>query len=74
MIKTGIPGPVEIVGRKGDETISKDLSQHKWTYKVGLKGVDENKVYSQASHWQSQDLPTNRMMTWYKVISIKLIH
>lgn len=66
MIQTGIPGPVEIVGKKGDETISKDLSKHKWIYKVGLQGFD-NKVYSQASKWLTDSLPTNRMMTWYKV-------
>ncbi|KAJ9183712.1 hypothetical protein P3X46_007527 [Hevea brasiliensis] len=69
LIKTGIPGPVELVGRKGDESIIKDLSAHKWSYKVGLHGL-ENKLYSldspQASKWQEHDLPTDRMMTWYK--------
>ncbi|KAJ9183728.1 hypothetical protein P3X46_007540 [Hevea brasiliensis] len=69
LIQAGIPGPVELVGRKGDESIIKDLSAHKWSYKVGLHGL-ENKLYSldspQASKWQEHDLPTNRMMTWYK--------
>ncbi|XAR51103.1 Beta-galactosidase [Bertholletia excelsa] len=68
-INSGLTGPVELVGRKGDETIIKDLSNHKWTYKVGLNGFDE-KVYSVdsqfAAKWESQDLPIKRMMTWYK--------
>ncbi|KAK9275963.1 hypothetical protein L1049_023238 [Liquidambar formosana] len=67
--QTGIPGPVELVGRKGDEAVIKDLSAHKWGYKVGLHGLD-NKLYSSdsryASKWQAEDLPTKRMMTWYK--------
>ncbi|KAL7096126.1 hypothetical protein ACP275_10G064100 [Erythranthe tilingii] len=68
-IRTGLPGPIEIIGRKGDETIIKDLSSHKWSYQVGLKGLD-NKFFntnnSSDHHWKSLDLPTNRMMTWYK--------
>ncbi|XP_050220184.1 beta-galactosidase 15-like [Mercurialis annua] len=66
---TGIPGPVELIGQKGDEKIIKDLSSHKWTYSVGLKGFD-NELFSSnsphASKWLDQDLPTNRTMTWYK--------
>ncbi|CAK9159233.1 unnamed protein product [Ilex paraguariensis] len=70
VIETGLPGPVEIVGRNGDESVVKDLSAHKWSYKVGLNGLDD-KLYSSAdsrfaSQWQAKDLPTNRMMTWYK--------
>ncbi|KAJ4825001.1 Beta-galactosidase 15 [Turnera subulata] len=66
MIQSGISGPVELVARNGDETIAKDLSSHKWTYKVGLSGL-ANKVYnSESLSWQEDDLPTNRMMTWYK--------
>lgn len=70
MIQSGVVGPVEIVGRKGDERIIKDLSAHKWSYKVGLHGYD-HKLFQvdspSAPKWQSDDLPTNRMMTWYKV-------
>ncbi|CAK9171385.1 unnamed protein product [Ilex paraguariensis] len=69
VIQTGIPGPVEIIGRKGDESIIKDLSAHNWSYKVGLNGEDD-KLYSTDSHyasiWQAADLPTERRMTWYK--------
>ncbi|GFY98543.1 beta-galactosidase 15 [Actinidia rufa] len=66
---TGIPGPVVLIGRKDDESIIKDLSSHKWSYKVGLHGLD-NVLYSTdsryASKWQADNLPINRMMTWYK--------
>ncbi|XP_058221128.1 beta-galactosidase-like [Rhododendron vialii] len=69
MIESGLPGPVELIGRKGDESVIKDLSSHKWTYEVGLHGLD-NKVYSldsrYPSKWQAENLPINRMMTWYK--------
>ncbi|KAJ7979214.1 Beta-galactosidase [Quillaja saponaria] len=69
VIKSGIPGPVELIGRKGDERVVKDLSSHKWSYRVGLHGL-ENKFFSldspSASNWESNDLPVNRMMTWYK--------
>lgn len=58
-----------IVGTKGDEQVIKDLSAHKWTYKVGLRGM-EHKYYSKdsklATKWAANDLPTNKMMTWYK--------
>ncbi|VFQ63388.1 unnamed protein product [Cuscuta campestris] len=69
MAGTGISGPVEIVGRNGDETITKDLSSHKWSYKVGLHG-ESLKLFSNesrfASQWQSENLPVNTKMTWYK--------
>lgn len=71
MIQTGIPGPVQLVVQKGDETIIKDLSSYKWTYKVGLNGL-EDKFYDldslQAWKWQAQQFPINRNFTWYKVI------
>ncbi|KAJ8532098.1 hypothetical protein K7X08_012021 [Anisodus acutangulus] len=35
-IQSGIAGPVEIIGKKGDESIIKDLSAHKWSYKVAV--------------------------------------
>lgn len=70
MIQTGIPGPVELVGRTGDETIIKDLSSHNWSYKVGLHGL-ENELFSSdsthASDWQVEQLPIHRNLTWYKV-------
>ena len=50
LVQNGISGPVEIVGRKGDERVVKDLSSHQWTYQVGLHGLD-NKLYSTDSHY-----------------------
>ncbi|KAK4779938.1 hypothetical protein SAY87_016044 [Trapa incisa] len=68
-IRSGVVGSVEIIGRIGDETITKDLSGHKWSYKVGLHGYD-HKLFEPdsalASKWKSGDLPTNKMVTWYK--------
>ncbi|XP_011660030.1 beta-galactosidase 15 isoform X2 [Cucumis sativus] len=69
LIQSGIVGPVQLIGRHGDETIIKDLSNHKWSYEVGLHGF-ENRLFSPesrfATKWQSGNLPVNRMMTWYK--------
>ncbi|KAK6941269.1 D-galactoside/L-rhamnose binding SUEL lectin domain [Dillenia turbinata] len=67
MTPAGVVSPVEIVGVNGDETVTKDLSAHKWTYKVGLKGL-ANKLYSVDSPttWETKDLPIDKMMTWYK--------
>ncbi|KAL2530667.1 Beta-galactosidase 7 [Forsythia ovata] len=69
VVQSGISGPVEIIGRKGDETIIKDLSLHKWSYKTGLHGLD-NKIYNSDSkfsaQWNSDNLPLNKMLTWYK--------
>ncbi|KAL5786545.1 hypothetical protein ACOSQ2_008937 [Xanthoceras sorbifolium] len=69
LVQSGIPGPVELVGRKGDERIVKDLSGHKWSYRVGLRGM-EDKLYGTQSdnqtNWLSEELPTKRRMTWYK--------
>ncbi|KAJ8767433.1 hypothetical protein K2173_017477 [Erythroxylum novogranatense] len=64
---SGIKGPVQIIGRKGDETIIKDLSGHKWNYIVGLQGLDEQRLYSSnSSKWNEDNLPNKRMMTWFK--------
>ncbi|KAJ1439952.1 Glycoside hydrolase, family 35 [Sesbania bispinosa] len=67
----GLVGPIEVIGRKDDETIIKDLSSHKWTYKVGLHGWDnrffsEDSLFASASKWESDQLPINKMFTWYK--------
>ncbi|KAK7291786.1 hypothetical protein RIF29_07206 [Crotalaria pallida] len=67
----GLVGPVEVVSRKGDETIIKDLSAHKWMNKVGLHGwhneyFSEDSIFAPPSKWESEDLPSNRMLTWYK--------
>lgn len=69
--KTGVCGYVDIIGRKGDETITKDLSTNQWIYKDNLHGLD-NQLYSKkskfAAQWQLGYLPVNRSMTWYKVL------
>ena len=68
MQPAGIVGPVVLIGKNGDETVIKDLSAHKWSYKVGLHGLT-NKLFSseKATKWSSENLPVNRMLTWYKV-------
>ncbi|GAB4846773.1 Beta-galactosidase 7 [Ancistrocladus abbreviatus] len=65
LIPNDIPGPVQLIGSRGDEKVIKDLSSHKWTHKVGLDGLDKH-LYDEKSSWQVEDLPTNGMMTWYK--------
>lgn len=72
----GLPGPIQIVSIKGDETILKDLSEHKWTYQAGLQGLDKEQLFNSsanvasASEWKSEDIPVDRMLTWYKVKSL----
>ncbi|XP_033132309.1 beta-galactosidase 15-like [Brassica rapa] len=63
----GITGPIFITGRNGDETIVKDLSAHKWSYKTGLNGF-ENQLFrtESMSKWSVESVPFNRTMTWYK--------
>ncbi|CAD5194786.1 unnamed protein product [Musa acuminata subsp. malaccensis] len=65
--KAGIDGgPVELIGN-GKEKI--DLTKNKWSYKIGLNG-EMSKIYlPSASHglnWNSDRLPINKSMTWYK--------
>ncbi|KAG4932279.1 hypothetical protein JHK87_046281 [Glycine soja] len=67
----GLVGPIELVSVKGEETIIKNLSSHKWSYKIGLHGWDhklfsDDSPFAAQSKWESQKLPTNRMLTWYK--------
>ncbi|XP_010518958.1 PREDICTED: beta-galactosidase 15-like [Tarenaya hassleriana] len=63
----GITGPVEIVGWNGDETVVKNLSGHKWSYKTGLDGFQDQLFSSEtSSKWSEESVPFNRMMTWYK--------
>ncbi|XP_048591521.1 beta-galactosidase 15-like [Brassica napus] len=63
----GITGPISITGRNVDETIVKDLSAHKWSYKTGLNGF-ENQLFrtESVSKWSVESVPFNRTMTWYK--------
>nr|VDC99537.1 unnamed protein product [Brassica rapa] len=63
----GITGPIFITGINGDETIVKDLSAHKWSYKTGLNGFDNQLFRTEAmSKWSVENVPFNRTMTWYK--------
>ncbi|XP_048590886.1 beta-galactosidase 15-like [Brassica napus] len=66
-VPTGITGPISIIGRNSDETIVKDLSAHKWSYKTGLNGF-ENQLFrtESPSKWSAESVPLNRSMTWYK--------
>uniref|UniRef100_M4CFZ6 Beta-galactosidase n=1 Tax=Brassica campestris TaxID=3711 RepID=M4CFZ6_BRACM len=63
----GITGPIFITGINGDETIVKDLSAHKWSYKTGLNRF-ENQLFRTESmfKWSVESVPFNRTMTWYK--------
>ncbi|KAF3522919.1 hypothetical protein F2Q69_00048927 [Brassica cretica] len=63
----GITGPIFITGINGDETIVKDLPAHKWSYKTGLNGF-ENQLFRTKSmfKWSVESVPFNRTMTWYK--------
>ncbi|XP_021902005.1 beta-galactosidase 7 isoform X2 [Carica papaya] len=68
LTQAGVPGPVEIVGHKGDETIIKDLSSNKWSYKIGLNGLD-NQLFNpdcKRVKWSMDNVPVNRNLTWYK--------
>ena len=47
-----------------------DLSSNTWTYKVGLAGIDEHKMYDdQLQHKWNEGDPVNREFVWYKVCS-----
>ncbi|KAF8111934.1 hypothetical protein N665_0070s0004 [Sinapis alba] len=63
----GITGPISIIGRNGDETIVKDLSAHKCSYKTGLNGFEHQLFRTESmSKWSVESVPFNRTMTWYK--------
>ncbi|ESQ33661.1 hypothetical protein EUTSA_v10006871mg [Eutrema salsugineum] len=57
-VPAGITGPVFIIGRNGDETVVKDLSAHKWNYKTGLSGFDNQLFSSESpSTWSGESAP-----------------
>ncbi|KAH6828560.1 beta-galactosidase 7 [Perilla frutescens var. hirtella] len=66
LARAGLIGPIEIVGRRGDETIIMDLSNHKWTYQKGLDDEQFSYRAKSTTKWRSDNLPINRSMTWYK--------
>ncbi|XVF88935.1 hypothetical protein PTKIN_Ptkin19aG0091000 [Pterospermum kingtungense] len=67
--RTGILTPVKLILEKGNNTIVKDLSSNKWSYKIGMDGftkkIYETKVCSKIN-WSSDSLRLNRNFTWYK--------
>ncbi|KAI9114113.1 hypothetical protein K1719_014763 [Acacia pycnantha] len=74
---TGLVGPIEVVGKKGNETIIKDLASHKWHYGIGLDGWEKkffSEEFSSKNKWASDHLPINRSFTWYKVLdNLKIV-
>ncbi|KAG6791092.1 hypothetical protein POTOM_000203 [Populus tomentosa] len=65
---SGITGPVELIGYHGDdEVVVKDLSSQKWSYKIGLEGLNQELYSSQSLKWQEDSFPVNRTLTWYHV-------
>ncbi|KAL2897721.1 Beta-galactosidase 7 [Bienertia sinuspersici] len=71
MVPNGITGPVNLLGKRGDETVIKDLSSHVWSNSIGLRGIDHDMLFSERSRyvnrWKtSGNLPINTQMTWYK--------
>lgn len=68
LVPSGITGPVELIGYHGDdETVVKDLSSQKWSYKIGPEGLNQELYSSQSLKWQEDSFPVNRTLTWYKV-------
>ncbi|XP_073155787.1 beta-galactosidase 15-like [Henckelia pumila] len=69
-VGTGLPGPIEIITRQGDETIIKDLTGHEWSYKIGIDGFNheiyDSHAKSGSDQWQSGEFPVDQMFTWYK--------
>ncbi|KAL9407198.1 hypothetical protein Peur_004170 [Populus x canadensis] len=69
LVPSGITGPVELIGYHGDdETVVKDLSSQKWSYKIGLEGLNQELYSSQSLKWQEDSFPVNRNLTWYKTV------
>lgn len=69
LVPSGITGPVELIGYHGDdETVAKDLSSQKWSYKIGLEGLNQELYSSQSLKWQEDSFPVNRTLTWYKTV------
>ncbi|KAK9102398.1 hypothetical protein Sjap_019652 [Stephania japonica] len=69
-VTTGIEAVQLISKGSNNNDVVKDLSTNKWVYRVGLHG-EEKQLYSvesqlHSSRWQEQNLPINRLFTWYK--------
>ncbi|KAK9697359.1 hypothetical protein RND81_08G032500 [Saponaria officinalis] len=72
MVPTGITGPVELLGIRGDETVVKNLTLHTWSYSTGLQGLDRDMLFSEralfSTRWRpsSGNFRINTTLTWYK--------
>ncbi|KAK9697308.1 hypothetical protein RND81_08G029000 [Saponaria officinalis] len=72
MVPTGITGPVELLGIRGDVTVIKNLTLHTWSYSTGLQGLDHDMLFSERSLFSTKWRPssgnfrTNTTLTWYK--------
>ncbi|KAJ1378444.1 Glycoside hydrolase, family 35 [Sesbania bispinosa] len=66
-VHVGIDGPVQLVGRKDNTEIIKDITNNVWNYKVGLHG-EHVKHFSvdSTNGWFTNGLPTDRVFVWYK--------
>ncbi|XP_022731075.1 beta-galactosidase-like [Durio zibethinus] len=65
----GLKAPFELIGKKGDTKIVKDLTSNKWNYKIGMDGITNKFFESDCNStlkWDSDSLPINRNFTWYK--------
>ncbi|XP_059669779.1 beta-galactosidase 7-like [Cornus florida] len=63
--EVGVVGPVKLIS----SNVTMDLSNNSWAHKVGLHGeVNEFYQVEKSNHltWNAENLPTNRMFTWYK--------
>ncbi|KAJ1380656.1 Galactose-binding-like domain superfamily [Sesbania bispinosa] len=66
-VHVGIDGPVQLVGRKDNTEIIKDITNNVWNYKVGLH-CEHVKHFSvdSTNGWFTNGLPTDRVFVWYK--------
>ncbi|KAJ8435204.1 hypothetical protein Cgig2_028390 [Carnegiea gigantea] len=64
----GVTGPVVLSSNASSTTITKDLSNNQWTYKVGIEGEQRKFFTGQIARrqWRNQELIFNRRFTWYK--------
>jgi hypothetical protein len=71
----------ELTQKLGDEKyiiqdVTKELAFSKWTYKIGLRGERQqlhDPILSHRWRWFGDNLPTNKMFVWYKVLYHSLL-
>ncbi len=66
-LDVGIHGPVKLIGNKGSkDEVVKDLSGNKWTYKVGLEGIEGKGLHKVDSRhnsgWQIYKSPIQQAL------------